>query len=259
MTSHSPVVINGFLELGEAGSIYEFSRRPELNEYVIPNYQLEDRAGKAFPTVSTARHVAAEFYSILDGLGANGADLLQCNGVVWVEGPSDVIYIRKWLEMYADEKGKRRISQGIDYEFQMFGGTLLSHLQIDGENDEDAADHMVKMFSFSRNAYVVIDGDLGKSKFEPAKKRIETEWLKHSKDRPDELGLWYDKKGKIKTIEDYITHPQSRSQIAGSGSKVKKATACVLLWDALSLADFTADLPQRIEDLYYKITAWNDR
>ena len=118
---------------------------------------------------------------------------------------------------------------------------------------------MIGMFNFSRNAYVVIDSDLGKSKFEPAKKRIETEWFKHARSRPDELGLWYDQAGEIQTIEDYITHPQSRSLLDRTYSKPKNATDCVGVWGMLSLADFAADLPLRIEDLYNKITAWGDQ
>ena len=116
---------------------------------------------------------------------------------------------------------------------------------------------MVQMFSFSRNAYVVIDGDRGKSHFERAKERITTEWRQLAKCRPDMLGLWYDQTGKVKTIEDYISHQGSRDLLVRK-KKLKNARDCVLLWDALSLADFAEDLPQRIEDLYNKISAWGN-
>ncbi|MCP4488446.1 MAG: AAA family ATPase [Gammaproteobacteria bacterium] len=260
IASHSPVLINEFLSRGEC-SIYEFDRELQDASYMSPSQGGTGKLVEHRTIVSTVRntHIKSCPHSILDNLGANGADLLQCNGVVWVEGPSDVIYIRKWLEMYAEENDKRRLSRGVDYEFQMFGGTLLSHIQVDGETKEDAADHMVSMFSFSRNAYVVIDGDLGKSPFESAKKRIESEWRKHSKKRSKKLGLWYDPASEIKTIEDYIIDPKSRDLLKRTYSKPENANDCVRIWGTLYLADFKDGLSLRIEDLYKKITAWGDQ
>ena len=34
-------------------------------------------------------------YDVLDDLGAKASDIFQSNGIIWVEGPSDRIYIKK--------------------------------------------------------------------------------------------------------------------------------------------------------------------
>ena len=34
----------------------------------------------------------------LDDIGIKASDILQSNGIIWVEGPSDRIYINKWID-----------------------------------------------------------------------------------------------------------------------------------------------------------------
>ena len=38
-----------------------------------------------------------ELYTILDDLGIKASDILQANGVIWVEGPSDKTMVQEWL------------------------------------------------------------------------------------------------------------------------------------------------------------------
>lgn len=61
---------------------------------------------------------------LLDDLGVKASDLLQANCVIWVEGPSDRIYIKKWLEMFNDGN---KLEEGLHYQFIFYGGALLSH------------------------------------------------------------------------------------------------------------------------------------
>jgi len=52
--------------------------------------------------------------------------LLFANEVIWVEGPSDAIYIERWLEIFQLEKFKKiKYKSGFAYQFQTFGGVLL--------------------------------------------------------------------------------------------------------------------------------------
>jgi len=55
---------------------------------------------------ASARPVGAHLdrLGIISELGAKPSDLLQANGVIWVEGPSDRIYISHWIELFSDEK-----------------------------------------------------------------------------------------------------------------------------------------------------------
>ena len=100
--------------------------------------------------------------AILNDIGVRASDLLQANGIIWVEGPSDVIYIEKWLEMYCKENKKAILNRGLEYDFQMYGGAILDSLYLikSGLNSKkEEQKKLVSMLSFSRNAFVVIDSD----------------------------------------------------------------------------------------------------
>ena len=111
---------------------------------------------------TTVRNISGIAHSVLDALGASGADLLQCNGVVWVEGPSDVVYLEKWLDMYASENEFPAWRRGRNFEFQIYGGSILDSLCLikDGSSSSEIENNkLVEMFSFSRNAFIIIDSD----------------------------------------------------------------------------------------------------
>lgn len=46
-------------------------------------------------------------------IGVKASDLLQSNCVIWVEGPSDRIYIKKWIELFDGHN----LEEGLDYQF----------------------------------------------------------------------------------------------------------------------------------------------
>lgn len=257
ISSHSPVLINEFLRYSDFAAIYEFDSQYML----VEGYEI---------LVSVARKVQDSApHSILDNLGATGADLLQTNGVIWVEGPSDIIYIRKWLDMYAAENSLPKFEQGIHYEFQMFGGTLLDSICYDKEEDNELH-KLVSMFSFSRNAFVVIDSDaiMGenrrikyKSKFEPAKKFISKQFNELSKEGY-KLGLWYENDNtKIQTLEDYLDKETKKAcGKVGTPTKKKYAQRVVKHWEKEKklLSEINPKLKTKIENLYQIIKTWND-
>ena len=61
---------------------------------------------------------------ILDDLDVRASDLLQSNGIIWVEGPSDRIYLNRWIYLWSDGA----ILEGNHYQCVFYGGRLLSHL-----------------------------------------------------------------------------------------------------------------------------------
>ena len=86
---------------------------------------------------------------LLDDLGVKASDLLQANCVIWVEGPSDRIYIKKWLEMFNDGN---KLEEGLHYQFIFYGGALLSHYST---QDDD----FINLLKINKNSYVVMDSD----------------------------------------------------------------------------------------------------
>jgi hypothetical protein len=96
-----------------------------------------------------------EKHAILDALGVSGSTLLQTNCVIWVEGPSDRLYLRKWLDEIAAER-KYSLLEGADYCFVFYGGKVLSHF---GFESDTALEDIIEMMTVSRFSAVVMDRD----------------------------------------------------------------------------------------------------
>jgi len=65
-------------------------------------------------------------FMITVDLGYRASDILQSNCIIWVEGPSDRIYLNHWLHTYDSE-----LEEGIHYSIMFYGGRLLNHLSAD--------------------------------------------------------------------------------------------------------------------------------
>lgn len=99
--------------------------------------------------ISTAI-TSIERFSICRDLGYRASDLLQTNFIIWVEGPSDRIYLRHWISAYANE-----LIEGIDYSIMFYGGRLLSHLS----SDDDVIEDFINLRKLNQNMAILIDSD----------------------------------------------------------------------------------------------------
>ncbi len=136
----------------------------EASDRVFQMRQLADGSCNVEPCLGThAQH------HLLDALGVRASALLQSNCVIWVEGPSDRLYIRHWLK----EAGPK-FREGVDFTFCYYGGSLLAHFDMQ-TNDQMTTD-LVSMLCMARFGIVVMDRDLGPhedvDKLFPRKKRI---------------------------------------------------------------------------------------
>lgn len=82
-------------------------------------------------------------------LGNRASDILQSNFIVWVEGPSDRLYISDWLRKFDDE-----LVEGAHFTIMFYGGGLLSQLAVD-----DNAEDLINLLKINRNLAIVIDSD----------------------------------------------------------------------------------------------------
>ncbi len=114
-------------------------------------------------------------YHLLDSLGVSGSTLLQTNCVIWVEGPSDRIYLRLWIQQLDPH-----LYEGSDYSFAFYGGKVLSHFAFDAEDTD--IDDLVSLLKISRFSAVVIDKDLAPTEdgtnLRSTKQRIQQEAYK---------------------------------------------------------------------------------
>ncbi len=130
---------------------------------------------------------------ILDDLDIRASDLLQSNGVVWVEGPSDRLYFNRWIELWS--KGELR--EGAHYQCVFYGGRLQSHLT--ARIGEDERNKLIKILLVNRNAIFLTDSDrqYPRQRLNATKQRIR-------KEINDIGAIFWATKGK--EIENYIPH-----------------------------------------------------
>lgn len=104
-------------------------------------------------------------------LGYKASDILQANCIIWVEGPSDRIYINAWLRAM-----NCTYVEGIHYSIMFYGGRILSHLTASDDNEKDISD-FISLLSLNRNIVMILDSDRSSpySRINDTKKRIISE------------------------------------------------------------------------------------
>lgn len=107
--------------------------------------------GESARTTTVSAHF--DRLGVVSELGAKPSDLLQANGIVWVEGPSDRIYLNRWIDLYS----KGRFQEGRDYQCAFYGGALLARTQF--KSPEEAETDLVNLLRVNPNIIVVCDGD----------------------------------------------------------------------------------------------------
>lgn len=97
---------------------------------------------------------------VLVDLDIRASDLLQANGIVWVEGPTDRLYFNRWVTEWTGGQ----LKEGTHYQCVFYGGRLLAHLT--AADPDSSVDDLVKIFRVNRNAILIIDSDKKKAKDE---------------------------------------------------------------------------------------------
>ena len=158
--------------------LIEYINQNTTNQYFIATHSasLINTSGAAlFHIQSSSNETIAEEctlssrkFSICASLGYMASDIIQSNFIVWVEGPSDRIYIRKWLEQIDPE-----IKEQIHYSIMFYGGRLLNHLSSD---DTEISD-FISINKINRQFAIVIDSDKSTphGRINETKKRIQNE------------------------------------------------------------------------------------
>jgi hypothetical protein len=179
------------------------------NQYLITTHSAHflDHSDTAIFRVSHDGNVStveraidsSSIFSICRDLGYKASDFLQTNCVIWVEGPSDRIYLSKWLNQISPE-----FLEGIHYSIMFYGGRLLSHLS----GDEGATEsEFISLIKLNRHMIVLIDSDKSSDEDEinSTKKRIQKEFNENG-------GLCWITAGR--EIENYIDPAVMKTGIA---------------------------------------------
>jgi hypothetical protein len=106
--------------------------------------------------------------AVCEDLGYHPSDLLQANCVIWVEGPSDRIYLKHWVTQTAPH-----LIEGVHFSLMFYAGRLSSHLSYE-DTDSLLAD-FISLRKLNRRGCIVIDSDRqkkgGKAKLDQAQTR----------------------------------------------------------------------------------------
>ena len=131
-----------------------------------------------------------ERYAICADLGHRASDIIQSNAVLWVEGPSDRIYLKHWISLANPD-----LIEGVHYSIMFYGGRLLSHVSA----DDDDVDEFIELRALNRNLAVMIDSDrkTAHTPINATKRRLVDEFAKHG-------GIAWITKGR--EVENYIEY-----------------------------------------------------
>jgi hypothetical protein len=112
--------------------------------------------------------------AILDELGFRASDLLQSNGIVWVEGPSDRVYINDWISKWTDQK----LKEGVHYLCLFYGGRLLAH--ITGAHNVKDLEELIHILLANRHNALIADSDKRtlRDVINRTKRRIQSEFAR---------------------------------------------------------------------------------
>ncbi len=143
VTTHSPTIVNSHgVQVAHVTKLNGVSTCRQLDGMVVARDLLED-------------------------LGVRASDLLQSNYVIWVEGPSDRIYVNHWIKKWSDASGLSLV-EGIHYSVMLYGGKLLNALDA---SPGCADEKLIALFRINCHFCVLMDSDkksrnarLGKTK-----------------------------------------------------------------------------------------------
>lgn len=84
----------------------------------------------------------------ISNLGVKASDLLQANGLLWVEGPSDRLYLNHWIHLVDPT-----LIENVHYQYAYYGGRLLAHYTAKEE------DSLIRILSINQHSALFMDSD----------------------------------------------------------------------------------------------------
>lgn len=124
-----------------------------------------------------------DFVSVLNELGVSTSSVFLSNCTIWVEGISDRIYLKKYLELYFKKYNINKYKENIHYCFIEYGGGNIPHFNF----ENIANDSQIFINAISHNAFLLVDNDNTKEKPESKKEQRKERYRKILKENFFEL------------------------------------------------------------------------
>jgi predicted ATP-dependent endonuclease of OLD family len=108
---------------------------------------------------------------VCEDLGYHPSDLLQANSIIWVEGPSDRVYLNFWLK-----SAEPKFIEGVHYSIMFYGGKLASHLTY--QEDTHDINDFISLRKLNRRGVMILDSDRDKksARINNTKQRLRDEF-----------------------------------------------------------------------------------
>ena len=149
---------------------------------------------------------------ICNDLGYKASDILQANCIIWVEGPSDRIYLNFWIS-----SKDPNLVEGVHYSIMFYGGRLFSHLTALDDEVQNRIDDFISVRKLNRNSVIMFDSDKenSRSRLSKTKQRLKAEF---------DLGPGFAWVTKGREVENYLDYDKVEESV-----KAVHPSACNLL------------------------------
>lgn len=198
-----------------------------------------------------------DYNKLFDNLGLKGSDLFLSNGIIWVEGPSDRLYIKHWLKLWCEENNKKLPKENFDYSFQFYGGKLLKHY---GANEEK---ELINILKLNRKVIFVMDNDNEFNDDEPLPGKENSVKVRIKKELEKEnMLVWITDSYTIESYlpdefisKNFIETDEKRLKLESAKSKVNIA---IEFCSNNFILENKYKLKIKIENIYDSIYKWNE-
>lgn len=139
ISTHSSTILSEFISLGNCGVT-----RVEKNS-------------ETSLTTSVNTSSILDLHQTTSALGSTPGDLFMANGIIWVEGPSDRIYISNWINLFRQNSGLSPCLEGHHYTFAFLGGVNATHHSV----SLDGSDEFGRLIVYRVNSrfFFILDSD----------------------------------------------------------------------------------------------------
>jgi len=160
LTTHSNHFLDLLLDVDNI-SVFRFDKilGAENNNEILPEFKIEN--------------VSNGDKSTLEILGVKNSSVFLSNCTIWVEGVTDRLYLRHYLELYQlSQQGEKVFKEDIHFSFVEYGGNNITHWSF----LEDESEESINVDRLCAKLFLITDKDAGKD--EDGKKNQRHEKLK---------------------------------------------------------------------------------
>ena len=204
ITTHSNIVLDTSADTNIKMSIFKFKKVSNIN----------NNDGKPF----LVEQCNNGDVSLLNELGVRNSSVFLSNCSIWVEGITDRLYLKHYLELYCKKYPDKKVyRENIDYTFIEYGGGNVVHFNFDEKIDDS---NSINAKYINNKIFLIVDNDNTKPGTKKASRKEKYSAL--LKDNFYELP--------VTEIENLITF-ETLKQILINQNPNKKEEICEVLKD----------------------------